>query len=196
MAARNRAGCGAATSASAVLVTALSVASSAIAQVPIAEKQAAKVDWPEAMSDTKTAQMNDSTGVQKFRAAVPSSLTDVKLPVLAFGTGPVRAAPRVVARPNSYAATYELPAAKLSIFGTNQVSLIEPTDPLARLSGAGGDGEPTFEPSENSADLDFTKYNVPYVLRIECLNADDPRCTESNFLLDAYKTLIVIGGAQ
>ncbi|MCB1498967.1 MAG: hypothetical protein KDK07_04130 [Bauldia sp.] len=163
----------------------------------IAQRQVLAVDWPAARAKAEADLASDPEGITAFRAAVPTGVESVTLPVLVPGSGPVRASPRFRSQETAYAALYPLPAAKLTVLGSAIAIVLSPDDSLAsEVERLPVSEEGDFDVSEDGSDLAFTMFGASYVLRISCANADDSRCADRVFLDKVKQSLLVLGGSQ
>jgi hypothetical protein len=163
------------------------------------QRAPSNIDWQGARAALERDNLRDKGGIDKFRSAVPSEnvLSQVNLPVMVLGTGPVRAAPRFQAQGSAYTAVYALDRAKLSVLGSASAISLQPGSPLAQSANNNPPAnECNFETSEDGADLSCTRFGAGYTLRLTCDEPDrDTRCTEPNFLRSTADSLVVVGGS-
>jgi hypothetical protein len=153
------------------------------------------IDWDAARRARETNRERGSATAPALGIDA-SRLEAIKLPVLVPPSDTMRSAGQVKGQGSAYAASYDLPAAQLSIMGSASALAISPDSTIAPTLGLDtAPDEPLFEPSDDGADLSFSRYGASYVLRISCANADDPRCTRDTFLRSIANSLIVIGGS-
>ncbi|UWU23028.1 hypothetical protein N2601_08810 [Rhizobium sp. CB3060] len=170
-----------------------------------ATEEKLSIDWDSAKAAAVADAQRDQSGVEKFRAAVPSGLEKVRVPVLVTGTGPVRAAPQVKAQDTSYAAIYLLDRdATLSIMGTALSIVVTggdatPADVPDYQAGDftilddDADAKSASQPME--ADYSFFKFGAAYTLRLSCKQQGDKRCLEPDFAKSVASSLVQVGGS-
>lgn len=162
------------------------------------------IDWAAAKAAAAEDLRTDKAGVDRFRASSSGNLNDVGVPVLVTGTGPVRAAPRLQAQGDSYAALYSLDrGASLSIMGTARgVALSGNTGLPSEADYEQGQFTPLDDDVDDSgvssvreADFSFTKFGAAYTLRITCTEENDERCLRDGFAKDVAGSLVQVGGS-
>ena len=165
-----------------------------VAQGTIPRRESLPIDWSAAQADVNNTEATQSQFLTTLRAAVPTGINDVHLPVLVPALGPIRAAPRFRGQGSAYAAAYLLNAARLSVLGSN-LALVMP-EPKVRSTGTLPEtANPRhFEMGEDGSDLSFVKYGASYTLRITCTLLTDSRCTQPAFLNSVADTLVPVGG--
>jgi hypothetical protein len=154
------------------------------------------IDWDAVRRTQATDHARSLTAIQALGISAVS-LDAIKLPVLVPSAEAVRASGRVKGQGSSYSATYNLPAAQLSVMGSGMGIGIHSDSPFAlRLEQDNSAAEElVFERSGDGADLSFTRFGASYTLRLSCTNAGDPRCTEEAFLRSVANSLVVVGGS-
>lgn len=163
------------------------------------------VDWPAAKAAAAVDLRTDKAGIDKFRAASPSNLDGVGVPVLVTGTGPVRAAPRLKAQDKSYAAVYPLDqGATLTIMGTARGVVFTgeinapvglPDYESGQFSVLDDDSEEGNPSKTEEADYSFVKFGAAYTLRLTCTVEGDERCLKQDFAQSVAESLVQVGGA-
>ena len=166
------------------------------AQEPgVPQRRLQPIDWGDARRAMEGIRGANTGTLRAFRSAVPTGIDAVELPVLVPGTGPVRGTPRFRGQTTSYAATYALPDARLSVLGTAFALETPPGTPLeARGRALEASSAYTFTRSEDGADLDFERFGASYTLRLSCEQQTDRRCATDAFLRSLAESLIVAGG--
>lgn len=157
-------------------------------------RQNVGVNWKAATADLAKAR---ATPDYKTRSGNPSEaeLNKIRVPVLALDQGKVRAAPRIHGLGRSYVAAYSVEGATISLTGTASASL-PPASSSVGKSITSGTPKPTFEVTEDGADLTFQRYGAGYVLRISCAKEEDERCLKEDFLRGLERELIMVGGKK
>jgi hypothetical protein len=116
--------------------------------------------------------------------------------VLVVGSkGPVEGVPRFRGQKTSYVAIYTLSKASLSILGSAAALAVPVTSPLATMARRAAPDGLRFDPSDEGADLNFSRFGAGYTLRLACDQPTaDPRCSEERFLRSVADSLIAVGG--
>lgn len=158
-----------------------------------------KIDWIAANDAKQIDAMRDSSGIEQFRSAqIPKEvLEQTHLPVLVFGSGPVRAAPKIYTQGVSYASTYSIGSdTKLTVLGSRSAIELDEQSTFVGNLEAENNVPYTIDYFEDGIDLNFSRFGATYTLRLTCAKASDKRCTEKDFIEKAYESLITVGGAE
>lgn len=158
-----------------------------------------KIDWVAADKAKHEDAVRDVGGINQFRSAkVPTMvLEQTRLPILVLGTGPVRAAPKVYTQGVAYASTYRIGTdSKLTVFGSRSAIALDEQSAIDGKLDVDNNLPYTIDFFEDGIDLNFAKFGAAYTLRITCSKASDKRCTDKKFIVEAYESLITIGGSE
>lgn len=152
------------------------------------QRTLSQIDWKTANLAREEASKTAENVIKNFHASSPEGLDGVKLPVLIFGTDGDWGLPRFRGQGTAYGVVYKPERAKLSILGSSS-KIIAPKGLKFEHDGV------AFESIGDGADYSFTRYGASYTLRLTCDEPlKDKRCTDPQYLTDAAKTLIVVGG--
>ena len=157
-----------------------------------------KIDWVAAEKSRQEDAAQDAGGIKQFRSAkIPADVLDqTRLPILVLGTGPVRAAPKVYTQKDAYASTYRIGGdAKLTVLGSHSAIEIDDESAINNDLGVNSNLPYTIDFFEDGIDLNFSKFGAGYTLRITCAKPSDDRCTDKKFIVNAYESLINVGGS-
>ena len=151
-----------------------------------------EVDWGTAKVDAASAEQKDNR-VALFKRRYADVLSTTELPVLIPNSSDVDSELQLASQGSAYVVESQLPAASLSLFGNINVLSFSNDQVMSNTATGCKD---RFEPSEDGADLNFCRYNAPFVLRLTCDETDDPRCQKDDFLLRVKNGLLVAGGER
>lgn len=156
------------------------------------------IDWMAANIAKQEDAVRDAKGIKAFRSAMisPKVIEQTHLPILVLGTGPVRAAPKIYTQGDAYATTYRIGNdSKLTVLGSRSAIVIDEHSAIYGKFKVDGKSSYTIDFFEDGIDLNFSKFGAAYTLRITCSTASDKRCTDTKFIVEAYQSLIAVGGA-
>lgn len=151
------------------------------------QRSLSPIDW-KAAEQARAQSTQSEAALKQLRAAAPTGLDQVKLPVLVLPVDGDWGAPRFYGQGTAYAVLYAPARAKLSILGTSSKIVAPAGLKLERAPGA-------FESLGDGADYSFTRFGAAYTLRITCDEPlKDKRCTDPQYLTEAANALLVAGG--
>lgn len=153
------------------------------------QRSISRIDW-NAVAQARAASNQSEPALAQLRAAAPTGLEKVALPVLVLPAAGDYGAARFIGQGTAYAALYAPPKARLGVFGTSSRIVAPAGLTLARAAAA-------FESIGDGADYSFTRFGAAYTLRITCDEPlKDKRCTDPQYLTDAANALLIAGGQE
>ena len=151
------------------------------------QRSLSPIDW-KAAEQARTQPAQSDAALKQLRAAAPTGLDQVKLPLLVLPANGDWGAPRFYGQGTAYAVLYAPERAKLGIFGAASTIIAPAGLKLEHAPGA-------FESIGDGADYSFTRFGAAYTLRITCDEPlKDKRCTDPQYLTEAANALLVVGG--